>query len=129
MDAALDCLTKAKIEAARGVRFHGFSFVSDESPPSSPSWRGLRLQITWMYIPYIPPVETWEASDDAPISVDKLLMDILHCLGKDGTTVAKVLDKQFARVGVTREDAVSGTTIGGGARGATRGHREVRGSE
>ena len=64
LDAALDLLAADRLEAARRAgSYYGFGFCTDESPPAAPRYRGLRFQITNMFIPMFVPVERWEDAD------------------------------------------------------------------
>eukprot|EP00973_Karenia_brevis_P001746 237924-Karenia_brevis.AAC.1 len=52
-----DQLSKA-MDAGKMV---GFSFVSDESPPKSAKYSGLRFQITWVYIVIFADTHEWDS--------------------------------------------------------------------
>ena len=67
-----------------------------------------------MYVPYISDASVWETSATPPVNVEKYLLDVCHCPGKDGRGVLAVIAKQVERLGVTLADAVSGTGDGGG---------------
>ena len=95
-DEALERWSADKIYKSRGVSFFGAGIATDESPPSQPRFRGLRFQVTIVYDPHIPPVETWEGEEKAPLSVDRYLLDVCHCQQKDGNYVAGVVQKQLA---------------------------------
>ena len=92
----------------------GCALATDESPPSQPRYRGLRFQITVLFVGSFKPLELWESSTVPPIHRQPVLADIMHCPGKKGTDVSQVLEKQLARIGLTCFDVVSGTGDGGG---------------
>ena len=51
-------------------------------------------------------------------------MDIVHCPGKKGEDVLRVVDKQITNIGLVRHDAVGGVGDGGGENeGAAGVHR------
>ena len=117
MDDALDSDFGARIEANRGTSFFGFGYCTDESPPDRASFAGMRFQITWVFVPWVVPNDRWEEREfdgKPPLNVEPYLADICHCPGKDGPAVYNVLELQFARIGCTPLDAVSGTGDGGG---------------
>ena len=89
---------------------------SDESPPRGKRFTGYRFQITWVYVPLIPHVDSWEEheyDETPPVRVERYLLDVVHCPGKDGASVMNVIDKQLGRIGLGRCDCVSGTGDGG----------------
>ena len=92
----------------------GVAVATDESPPKQPRFRGLRFQITVMYLGSMPPVVEWESSASPPLQCISMLADIMHCPGKKGTDVSQVLEKQLGRIGLNCYDVVSGTGDGGG---------------
>ena len=92
----------------------GVAVATDESPPKQPRFRGLRFQITVMYLGILPPVVEWESSASPPLQCISMLADIMHCPGKKGTDVSQVLEKQLGRIGLNCYDVVSGTGDGGG---------------
>ena len=92
----------------------GAAFATDESPPKQPRFRGLRFQITVLYLGVIPPVASWESSIDPPISCTSMLADIMHCPGKKGTDVSRILERQLGRLGLSTYDIIAGTGDGGG---------------
>ena len=92
----------------------GVAVATDESPPKQPRFRGLRFQITVMYLGIVPPVADWESSSSPPLKCLSMLADIMHCPGKRGTDVSQVLEKQLGRIGLNCYDVVSGTGDGGG---------------
>ena len=47
--------------------FAGFGFATDESPPSQPRFRGLRFQVTVMYIGAVAPLGQLESMADPPL--------------------------------------------------------------
>ena len=114
IDEALELWYKEKLFQARGKSFFGAGIATDESPPSQPRFRGLRFQVTLLYVPLFPPVATWEGAVDPPITVDTMLLDVCHCHHKDGAYVSGVVQKQLARLGVSSADIVSGTGDRGG---------------
>ncbi len=91
--------------------------ATDESPPEGCRFTSFRFQVTMLYIPLIPASETW--SDESwrtkpPVSLRRRLVDIVHCPGKAGEDVAKVLQKQLETLGLTFHDVLSGSGDGGG---------------
>ena len=88
--------------------------ATDESPPKAPRFRGLRFQITCLYLGFIPHVREWARSTSPPIQCIAMLADIQHCPGKKGTDVSRVIEKQLNRVGLNCYDVVAGTGGGGG---------------
>ena len=115
LDGALDRMIAADIATRRdaGV-FAGAVIATDESPPSQPRFAGLRFQITQIYIGVFQSLESWESSQDPPISVECILGDILHCNSKRGDEVSAVIDKQLERLGLSRADVLGGVGDGGG---------------
>ena len=115
LDAALDRCTSDRVMNLREQeRFAGCALSTDESPPGQPRFRGLRFQITVMYWGTFPAVCEWESFSGPPIIVHTILGDIMHCPGKKGLHVSRVVEKQLARVGLNCFDVVSGTGDGGG---------------
>ena len=58
LDGALDRWTSDWIFQAREKgTFAGFGFATDESPPNAPRFRGLRFQITVLYLGTFAPFE------------------------------------------------------------------------
>ena len=115
LDGALDRLTAQSLLHLREQgRFAGAAIVSDESPPSQPRYRGLRFQITCMFFGAFEDLDRWEACTDPPILKSTCLADIMHCPGKRGVDVCRLLEKQLARVGLNAFDVVAGTGDGGG---------------
>ena len=92
----------------------GIGLATDESPPSQRRFGGMRFQITYAYWCRWLPQDRWDASPTPPLAVDCRLLDIVNCPGKDGRSVMEVLDKQLARVGLSRHDVVCGVGDGGG---------------
>ena len=92
----------------------GFGFATDESPPDAPRFRGLRFQITVLYLGIFAPLSTWETSDDPPLRRESMLGDICHCHGKKGDDVARIVEKHSGRWDLNCYDAVAGTGDGGG---------------
>ena len=95
-------------------RFAGVAIATDESPPRAPRFRGLRFQITVLYLGTFAPLDSWDTSEDPPLMVTSMLGDIMHCPGKQGADISRVLDRQLARVGLNAFDVVAGTGDGGG---------------
>ena len=115
LDGALDRLTAQDLLDLREQgRFAGVALATDESPPKEPRYRGLRFQITCMYFGTFLDLDRWEACADPPILKTTSLADIMHCPGKRGSDVSRILEKQLARVGLNSYDVVSGTGDGGG---------------
>ena len=95
LDGALDRWTSDRIFQAREQgTFAGFGFATNESPPEAPRFRGLRFQITVLYLGTFAPLSTWETSDDPPLRRESMLGDICHCHGKKGDDVARIVEKQ-----------------------------------
>ena len=123
------------VSEERDKSFYGAAFVSDESPPSGNRYTGLRFQITWLYLPFIEDVDTWERSEyDAkyPLVVKRMLCDIMHVPHKTGRATFEVLLKQFDRLGLSQYDIVNGVGDGGGENEGVQGvhalFEEVEGS-
>ena len=115
LDGAVDRCTSEKLLTIREQgRFAGVALVTDESPPSQPRFRGLRFQITVLYTGTFVDLPQWETCKDPPILVSTCLADIMHCPGKKGVDVSRVVEKQLARVGLNCFDVTSGTGDGGG---------------
>ena len=61
LDGALDRWVGEMIYQKRGASyFASFGFATDESPPSQPRFRGLRFQITVLYLGSFAPRGEWE---------------------------------------------------------------------
>ena len=89
LDGALDRWISEMIFQKRGEGcFAGFAFATDESPPSQPRFRGLRFQITVMYLGTVAPRGEWESMADPPTKSTSMIGDICHCPGKKGADVA-----------------------------------------
>ena len=88
--------------------------ATDESPPKQPRFRGLRFQITVLYLGRFLPVSSWETSASPPIECTSTLADLMHCPGKKGTDVSRILDAQLGRLGLSAYDVVAATGDGGG---------------
>ena len=115
LDGALDRRTSDFLFNHREQgSFAGVAVATDESPPKQPRFRGLRFQISIMYLGFIPDVSTWASSPSPPIQCLSVLADIMHCPGKKGTDVSRVLERQLSRVGVSIFDVVAGTGDSGG---------------
>ena len=84
LDQAVDEVLRARISRERGHSFFGVGFATDESPPASPRFAGYRFQVSYVYIPWTKDVSEWERSLEVPVSVDRVLLDFIHCPGKDG---------------------------------------------
>ena len=122
LDGALDRLSSDVLFQKReeGV-LAGVALATDESPPSQPRFRGLRFQITVMYVGTFPPLESWESSATPPILCTSVLGGLMHCPGKKGTDVSRILEKQLNRVGLNCWDVVSCTGDGGGENEGSQG--------
>lgn len=115
LDGAVDRYTLERIFRLREqADFAGVALATDESPPSQPRFRGLRFQITIMYLGAFAPRSQWDDLATPPLTCTGLLGDIAHCPNKKGTEVSRVLEKQLARVGLNVYDVVSGTGDGAG---------------
>lgn len=115
LDGALDRFTSDDLFKKReNGTFAGVAVATDESPPNQPRFRGLRFQITVMYLGTFAPVILWEGMMEPPISCVSVLGDIMHCPGKRGADVSPVIHKQLSRPGLNCYDVVSGTGDGGG---------------
>ena len=109
---------------ARGKSVHAFSFATDESPPEKPRYCGLRFQITYVYVLHYVPDSDWEqATYDVayPFSRERIMCDIMHAPGKTGEDTLKVLEKQWASLGLGRHDFVCGVGDGGGENEGSQG--------
>ena len=115
LDGAVDRWTSEQLFQLReqGL-FAGVALATDESPPSQPRFRGLRFQITVAYLGRFAPRVAWEASSAPPIFCTSMLADLVHCSGKKGVDVSRVLEKQLARVNLNAFDVVCCTGDGGG---------------
>ena len=115
LDGAMDRWASERIFTLRGQGLlAGCALATDESPPSQPRYRGLRFQITVLFIGAFKPLELWEESNVPPIHRQSALADIMHCPGKRGADVVKILGMQLARQGLSPMDVVSCTGDGGG---------------
>ena len=68
-------------------------------------------------MPSLPPVDAWalaEYVERAPVNVERYLLEIVHCPGKDGATVMGCIEKQLGRIGLGRHDVFSGSGASGG---------------
>ena len=114
LDGAVDRLTSDRLfECREAGSWAGVALATDESPPKQPRFRGLRFQITALYLGFFDPLQQWEASSEPPIRCTSMLADICHCPGKKGIDVSRVLEKQLSRVGLNCYDVVAGTGDGG----------------
>ena len=115
LDSAVDTVTSDRLMDLRGKGlFAGAAVATDESPPSQPRFRGLRFQISVFYWGTFAPVEQWNSATAPPLTVRSTLGDIMHCPGKKGVDVSRVLEKQLSRLGLSGFDIVSGVGDGGG---------------
>ncbi len=114
LDEAVDCVVKARLQSARGTTMFGGGIASDESPPASHRFTGLRFQVTYLYVPFFAAEQFWEQSPTPPIRCEKFLLDVCQCDGKDGASVMRVISKQLNRLGLSEADIVSGVGDGGG---------------
>ena len=123
LDAAVDrCTSETLFNQREAGTFGGVAIATDESPPDQPRFRGLRFQITVLYFGTFVPLSDWQHSQVPPIIRTTCLGDIMHCPGKKGTDVSRILEKQLARVGLNTFDVVAGTGDGGGE---NEGHQGV----
>ena len=77
---AMQHLLRDRLADARGKTFFGIGICSDESPPRGKRFTGYRFQITWVYVPLIPPVGSWEKPEYAetpPVFVERYLVDVV----------------------------------------------------
>lgn len=117
LDLALGEWTKARLMKARGTTFFGFSFTSDESPPSSNQYKGLRFQITYVYWLTYACEDEWDDQRYAtkyPFTREKQLCDSVHCPSKKGADVLQLLEHQWQAKGLVRLEACGGSGDGGG---------------
>ena len=115
LDGALDrCLSDRLLRMREEGRFAGVALATDESPPSQPRFRGLRFQITVFYIGTFENLSKWNSCKDPPLIKSTCLADIMHCPGKKGVHVSKIIEKQLSRLGLNCFDVTSGTGDGGG---------------
>ena len=106
---------RAHVQARVDGTFGGCGFASDESPPSSNRFKGLRFQVTHVFMCFFPEVHTWELHTDTyPMRVERHLCDIMHVDGKTGVITLKVIEQQLATKGCFRPDMCSGVGDGGG---------------
>ena len=125
LDSALDAHLANRIARMREEgTFLGLGFASDESPPSQVRFKGLRFQVTLVYLPTIPELATWENriyDERPPLHRESFVLDIAHCPSKHGQAVLNVLRMQFARIGAYSMDLLVGTGDGGGENEGRRG--------
>ena len=115
LDGAVDrCMSDRLMDMRDIGRLAGAALATDESPPSQPRFRGLRFQITILYIGTFVDLAEWRTCDDPPIIKSTCLADVMHCPGKRGVDVSRIVEKQLARVGLNCYDVVSCTGDGGG---------------
>jgi hypothetical protein len=111
------CYLRYVAKAREDGRFFGASFASDESPPNSNRYTGLRFQVTYVYSLIFKPRKSWDDpaySQDYPFERLRDLCDIVHVPLKTGSETLKVIERQAATKGIYRCDLVSGTGDGGG---------------
>ena len=95
LDGAVDrCNSDLFFQLREDQNLAGVAICTDESPPSQPRFRGMRFQITVMYWGTFKPIGAWETCDDPPIFVRSCLGDIMHCPGKKGVDVSRIIEKQ-----------------------------------
>ena len=122
LDGAMDRWTSDLVFRKREEgSFAGVALATDESPPSQPRFRGLRFQITVMCLGAFAPLSRWASSLAPPISGTSTLADMVHCLGKKGIDVSRVIERQLDRVGLNAYDVVGCTGDGGGENEGTAG--------
>ena len=102
------------LEARASGRYVGYSFVSDESPPSATHYAGLRFQITYIFILFWRPRREWDGCDDYPFVRERFLLDIVNNPGKGGSDLLKVLALQLQARGLVPQEACAGVGDGGG---------------
>jgi hypothetical protein len=94
LDAAMDSYVGDMITKWRDDnRISGFSWVSDESPPASSRYSGLRFQITWVYIVVYDSLQQWDLPEfefRMPIARRRFLCDVVNCPGKTGQSICMV---------------------------------------
>jgi hypothetical protein len=123
LDGAKDrCISENWLHLRESGRFAGVALATDESPPSQPRFRGLRFQITVFYVGTYENLSTWNSCEDPPLIKSTCLADIMHCPGKKGVDVSRIIEKQLARLGLNCFDVTSGTGDGGGE---NEGHQGV----
>ena len=80
LDTALDAHLANRIARMREEgTFLGLGFASDESPPSQVRFKGLRFQVTLVYLPKIPELATWENriyDERPPLHRESFVLDI-----------------------------------------------------
>ena len=122
LDGAMDRYSSDNLFLMRGEnRLAGVALATDESPPSQPRFRGMRFQITVIYWGSFVPLSEWEHAAEPPIIKHSFLGDIMHCPGKKGVDVSRIIEKQLARVGLNCFDVVSCTGDGGGENEGSQG--------
>ena len=115
LDGAVDRCTSDYLLSLRDEgKFAGCAIVTDECPPSQPRLKGLKFQITVLYFGSWKNLSEWESSREPPIIRSTCLADIMHCPGKKGIDVSRIIEKQLARVGLNCFDVTAGTGDGGG---------------
>ena len=123
LDGAVDRRTAEYLMAQREEgNLAGVALVTDESPPSQPRFRGLRFQISVFYWGSFLDLHDWNTSAEPPMTLQSCLADIVHCPGKKGVDVSRVLERQLARLGLNAYDVVACTGDGGGE---NEGHQGV----
>ena len=115
LDGAIDrCTSDYLLNLREHGTFGGVAFATDESPPNQPRFRGLRFQITVLYFGTFQEVSAWETCQEPPFIRWSCLADIMHCPGKKGVDVSRILEMQLHRMGLSSFDVTSGTGDGGG---------------
>ena len=123
LDGAVDrCTAEYLMTQREEGKLAGVALVTDESPPSQPRFRGLRFQISVCYWGSFLDLDYWNTNAEPPMTLQSCLADIVHCPGKNGVDVSRVLEKQLARLGLNAYDVVAGTGDGGGE---NEGHQGV----
>ena len=69
-----------------------------------------------------------EYDDKMPVNAKKYFCDVVNCTGKTGTAVLGVLEKQWARLGLSKYDCVAGTGDAGGENEGTSGVHSLLGT-
>ena len=123
LDGALDRYMSDELYMKREKgTLAGVALATDESPPRQARFGGLRFQITVVYVGTFVPEAEWDNLADPPINSTSILGDIMHCPGKKGVDVNRVLEKQISRLGLNVHDVVTCTGDGGGE---NEGHQGV----
>ena len=110
-------LSQISRKARENGTFTAFSWASDESPPGSAKYAGLRFQVTWIYVIFFLDVALWDSPEyefEMPIIRREYLCDVVNCPGKTGDVVFDRVSKQWSRFGVSSEECCAGVGDGGG---------------